>query len=81
MKKREARGDTMDHVLDEPANPRLFDCMASCEYFSAYIEPLFLAGQAWVDPSNYAGKVSPAYAHAQKIMAKQRAQEVSVVTL
>ena len=67
-KKFENRSDDTDSVLDEPTSPRLFDAMASVEYFAAYIEPMFLVGQAYVDPELYAGKGSPAYKYAQKIL-------------
>lgn len=70
-KKSENRGEGVDSVLDEPQNPRLFDMMASMEYFAAYIEPMFLIGQGYVDPSSYASRGSPAYAYAQKILQRR----------
>jgi hypothetical protein len=70
-KKTEMRGEGVDSVLDEPANPRLFDAMASVEYFAAFIEQQFIMGQAYVDPSQYASRGSEAYLKAQKIMEKQ----------
>jgi hypothetical protein len=81
-KKTEARGEGVDSVLDEPANPRLFDCMAAVQYFAAYIQPMFLMGQAYIDPSLYNNRGSAAYKQAMKIMDKQRHQEgADVVTL
>lgn len=75
MKKTEARGEGIDSVLDEPANPRLFDCMASVEYFSAHIEPMFLIGQAYVSPEAYAKRGSAALVRARKIIKKQQGDE------
>lgn len=66
-KKTENRGEGMDSVLDEPANPRLFDAMASTEYFAAFIQQAFVSSTAFVDPSNYHSKGSPAYQRAQLI--------------
>jgi hypothetical protein len=81
-KKTEARGEGVDSVLDEPANPRLFDCMAAVEYFAAYIQPMFIMGQAFVEPTLYNNRGSAAYRHAKKIINKQRHQEdADVVTL
>jgi hypothetical protein len=74
-KKTEARGEGMDTVLDEPANPRIYDCMASLEYFSAYIYPAFMGGTAWVDPTLYASRGSPAYRTAQKILERRRGKD------
>jgi hypothetical protein len=81
-KKTEARGEGVDSVLDEPANPRLFDCMAAVEYFAAYIHPMFMMGQAYVDPNLYVNRGSAAYQYAKKIMNKQQQQNgADVVTL
>lgn len=80
-KKSESRGEGMDAVLDEPANPRLFDAMASVEYFSAYIEPMFLIGQAYVDPSMYPARENPVYARAKKILQRREEEGSSVVDL
>lgn len=74
-KKTEMRGEGMDSVLDEPANPRIFDCMASLEYFSAFILPAFMSGTAWVDPENYASRGSGAFRAAQKILNRRSNQE------
>lgn len=80
-KKSENRGEGVDSVLDEPANPRLFDCMASVEYFAAYIEPMFHAGQAYISPSKYRSATSPALLKARKIMERQRSQNESGVVV
>ena len=74
-------GEGIDSVLDEPANPRLFDCMAALEYGAAFLEPMFLVGQAYVDPSMYAGRGSAAYMKAKKILHKQREDNEGVVWL
>jgi len=74
-KKTEKLGEGMDNVLDEPANPRIYDAMASVEYFSAMIEPLFQMNQAYVDPASYTSKGSPAYRYAQKILERRQAKE------
>jgi len=74
-KKTEIRGEGMDTVLDEPANPRIFDCMASMEYFAAYIHPAFIGGTAWVDPTMYASRGSGAFRAAQKILERRRSKE------
>jgi hypothetical protein len=74
-KKTEVRGEGMDTVLDEPANPRLYDCMASLEYFAAFIHPAFMGGTAWVDPTLYASRGSGAYRAAQKILERRRGRD------
>ena len=74
-KKAEANGTGIDSLLDEPQNPRLYDCMAATEYFAAYIEPMFLTGQAYVEPSVYVSRGSGAYRHAKKILASQQQNE------
>lgn len=71
-KKTEARGEGVDSVLDVPANPRLFDCMASVEYFSAYILPQLDIGGAWVDPALNPAKKSPLVERVERIKAKER---------
>lgn len=81
QKKRENRGEGMDSVMDVPANPRLFDCMASVQYFSAYIQQAFAMDTAYVDPSNYAPKGSAAYQRAQAILKKDREKTGNVVYL
>jgi hypothetical protein len=78
-KKSENRGEGVDSVLDEPMNPRLYDCMASVEYFSAYIDQMFLVDQAYVDPSVYGGKSSPVYQRAQKMLKKRQEGDENVV--
>ena len=80
-KKTENRGEGMDSVIDTPNNPRLFDCMQSMEYFCAHIEPLFLIGQGYVDPSKYTSTGSPAYQRAQRILQRQRSGSESSVYL
>jgi hypothetical protein len=80
-KKTEARGEGIDSVLDEPANPRLFDCMASVEYFAAYIENMFTMGQAYVDPVNYVSRGSEAYKRAKKMLDKKDETSKGVVYL
>lgn len=38
-------------ILDQPANPRIHDCMAALEYGCTYLYPLMMQGAAYVDPS------------------------------
>ena len=64
-----------DIILDEPANPRKHDCMAAIEYLAAHVLPLVHMGIAHVEPSRYANRGSPAYRHAQKLLAKNRQQQ------
>lgn len=81
MKKTENRGEGVDSVLDEPANPRLYDCMAAMEYGITHIEQMFIVGQAYVNPDVYQGIGSPLAARARKILEKQRGSEDGVVWL
>lgn len=74
-KKTERRGEGIDNVLDEPKNPRLFDAMASVEYFAAYITDAFKSGIAYVDPDVYAARVSPALLGYRKMRARMDAKE------
>jgi hypothetical protein len=71
-KKTIASHDGMDAVLDEPANPRLYDCLQSTEYFAAHIEPLFIMGAGYVPPESYKTHGSLAYRMAQKILARRQ---------
>jgi len=81
-KKREARGTDADSVLDEPANPRLYDCMAAMEYAASHLQRLFMQGKAYVSPDVYKGQGSSAYRHVQDIMRKHENQnENGVVCL
>lgn len=73
-RRKETRGEGFDTLLDEPANPRLFDAMQSMEYFAAYIEISFSINTAYVHPSNYQPRGSGAYRYIQAEMAKQEKQ-------
>jgi hypothetical protein len=70
-KRTETRGENIDMMLDEPANPRLFDAMAAVEYLAVYIQQSFMMGTGYVDPSNYGPKGNAVYRHAQKLMKKR----------
>lgn len=48
-------------IFDEPANPRVHDCMAGLEYLVAYVDERFRLGNAFVAPSSYVNQGSPAY--------------------
>ena len=81
MKKTENRGDGIDSVLDMPANPRLFDCIAALEYAAAHLEAMFLVGQAYVNPDSYSSRGSGAFRRAQQILKKQQEGDEGVVWL
>ena len=53
-------------ALDEPANPRIHDCMASIEYLLAYIAERYELGTAHVLPEEYVAQGSAAYQFFQK---------------
>lgn len=55
-------------VLDEPRNPRKHDCMASLEYFAAFIDPLFTSNTAYVPSSMFGPRGSGAYHAAQRML-------------
>ena len=59
-----------DTIMDEPANPRKHDAMASLEYLCAYIEPEFRSGTAYQHPEVYASHGSKAYHRAMQIIKK-----------
>ncbi len=40
-------------LVDEPVNPRKFDCMAAMEYLLAFLEDQFSMGVAYVSPEQY----------------------------
>lgn len=73
-RKMESMGETQDLVLDEPANPRLYDCMAALEYGGHHLDMLFAAGQAYVSPSVYAG-MTPVMQHVKKLRAKMEDEQ------
>ena len=75
-KKMESRGEGQDVVLDEPANPRLFDMMASLEYGAHHIEMLAEVDQAYVNPSVYAGS-SPIMQRVKALKKKHEEQSGS----
>lgn len=74
-KKVESRGSSLDMVLDEPANPRVFDCMAALEYFAAYIETLFAMNQAYINPEEYLNKANKVVLHVRKLLAKSKQKD------
>jgi hypothetical protein len=55
--------------------------MASLEYFAAYIAPQFANGTAYVDPSEWVPRGSPAYQRAQQILKKQSNSDSEYVHL
>ena len=67
LKKRISTGTDSDSVMDEPANPRLYDLMACTEYAAAHLERLFIQGSAYVEPTVYKGKGSYAYRKAMSM--------------
>jgi hypothetical protein len=60
-------------LLDEPANPRIHDCMSALEYGVTHISLLFSTGSAYVSPTAYGTGGSHAYKAAMK-MRKQSEQ-------
>jgi len=80
MKKRDSRVVDSDAVLDEPANPRLYDLMACTEYAAAHMEQLFIEGTAYVEPTLYRRQGSSAYRKAMQLIRGQT-EEQGVVTL
>ena len=80
MKKRDSRVVDSDAVLDEPANPRLYDLMACTEYAAAHMEQLFIEGTAYVEPTLYRRIGSFAYRKAMQLIRGQT-EEQGVVTL
>lgn len=65
----------IETILDEPANPRVHDCMAALEYLVGYVWELMRNGGAWVDPDVYNHQGSPAYQYAQKWIRDQQREE------
>lgn len=58
-------------ILDQPANPRLFDCMASVEYGATFISQLMdTRGTAYVEPSAYQNLKSPILVRLDEIRKK-----------
>jgi hypothetical protein len=57
--------------LDEPRNPRKHDCMASLQYFAAYIKPLFETNRAYVDPIAAGHRKSPILEAARRLRRKE----------
>ena len=62
-------------ILDEPANPRIHDCMASIEYGAAFLLPLLKSGRAYQEASQYPTAGSPAYRRAQEILKRSSQQQ------
>lgn len=60
-------------IFDQPANPRIHDCMAAVEYLVTYINERFTAGNAYVEPEEFKGTGSAAYHYIQAKM-KQRSE-------
>lgn len=63
--------DGYRHIYDQPANPRVHDCMAALEYGCTFILQQFQMGVAYQDPSVYGGRMSPARKRAQEILKKE----------
>jgi len=68
-------------LLDEPANPRIHDCMAALEYGVTHITMLFATGHAYVPASAYQSQGSPAYRAAMKLRKKMEQSERQAVHL
>lgn len=60
--------------LDEPRNPRKHDCMASLQYFAAFIRPLFETNRAYVDPVVAGQRSSPVYEAAKRLRREEEAR-------
>ena len=56
-------------IMDEPANPRMHDCMAATEYIVSYLLPLGV--NSYVEPDNYGGTGSTSY-RAAKFITKMK---------
>lgn len=68
-------------ILDQPANPRLFDCMASVEYGGTFISQLVdTQGSAYVEPSAYGKQKSPILQKVEAMQAKDRNSETGAET-
>jgi len=64
-----------DTIMDEPANPRKHDAMASLEYMCAFIDTMFATGSAYVHPDAYRSHGgSPAYRRAMQLLKKHAEQ-------
>jgi hypothetical protein len=53
---------------DDPANERIFDCMAAIEYLCQYLSERFRDGTAYVAHQTIEGKGSGAYHRAQSLI-------------
>lgn len=71
----------VETILDEPANPRVFDGMAALEYFSAYIQPQFSMQMAYVPPESWKPQGSAAYQRAMQILNRQNNDEAEYTHL
>jgi hypothetical protein len=61
--------------LDQPANPRVHDCMASLEYGVTYLDQRFKAGDAYVAPREFQPEGSPSYLAWKKFQERQQTQQ------
>lgn len=66
-------GETL--ILDQPANPRIFDCMAALEYGIAHILPLLFRGEAYQYPHTTSGRGSHVVRFVQDMLRQQEAAE------
>lgn len=73
--------DGYRHIYDQPANPRVYDCMAALEYGATFLLEQFKLGTAWQNPSVYGGRVSPALRRAREILKKQQEDDPEYVHL
>ncbi len=63
-------------ILDEPANPKKHDCMASLEYGCTFIAQLVdMQGTAYVEPTAYEKQKSPILRRVGELQKKQRDAE------
>lgn len=68
-------------LMDEPANPRIHDCMSALEYGITHIAMLFTTGQAYVPSTIYQGFGSGAYKAAMALRKKMEKNERQSVHL
>lgn len=62
-------------ILDQPANPRIFDCMAALEYGIAHILPLLNRGEAYQHPYTTSGRGGRLVQFVQDMLKQQQAAE------
>jgi hypothetical protein len=68
-------------IVDEPANPRKYDCMSALEYLCSHVKNCVSTGTAYVYPEAYQQQGNGVYQYVQRLLNNSQRQADSYVHL